>query len=153
MSLQQRLSQIRTSSSDPLDLLHTFETADDARLEADLHRRFSSQRVSGEWFNFSSDVRNYLQELSVDIPAYQPDDYTSAKDRRTLAERTQATHGRPGRPWYKIIAECDKRTEMIIFRVSPAEKEALRHLLGTSKLGSAARDIVLEQACRLPDTK
>ena len=58
---QKRVKQLQTGCSDPLDLLHSFETNYPYRLEKMLHIQYSSQKEYGEWFKLDNEqVGNFL---------------------------------------------------------------------------------------------
>ena len=62
--LQQRLRSIRNSRRAPIELVHTIYSWDYDKVECSLHRIFTAQRVSGEWFNLSPQDLNQLMSMS-----------------------------------------------------------------------------------------
>lgn len=60
-----RLSQLSTGSSSLLFIYKTFLTEDDSQIEAYLHSYFKFQKISGEWFDLSSDDLILLESIVV----------------------------------------------------------------------------------------
>lgn len=58
-----RLGEIQPAYPFPVELIHTIETEDMMALEADLHARFASQRLNGEWFELSPADLEYIKSL------------------------------------------------------------------------------------------
>jgi len=56
-----RLSALRTASPDPLAMLGVIPG--NAPEEADLHRRFASWRITGEWFRGERELLDAIQQL------------------------------------------------------------------------------------------
>jgi hypothetical protein len=56
-----RLAQLQTANPDPIVLLAT--TPGGRALERQLHERFASDRVSGEWFDATDELLNHIAEL------------------------------------------------------------------------------------------
>lgn len=54
-NVQTRLATLQTGSHDPLELVLSIPTTGRYVLEALLHRRFASQRLTGEWFDLTQD--------------------------------------------------------------------------------------------------
>lgn len=61
--LQNRLSQLQTGSPISLKFVHSIKTQDMKALESELHHRFASKRVRGEWFNLSPEDVEYIKTL------------------------------------------------------------------------------------------
>jgi hypothetical protein len=55
VNLKKRLRQLRTGVPHVVKVIHTIESDNPAALEKHWHRRFTKQRVRGEWFNLSAD--------------------------------------------------------------------------------------------------
>jgi hypothetical protein len=60
-----RLSQLRSASFEPLELLGLIEGT--AARERELHKRFSVHRIGGEWFLPHEDILTYFNENSVEV--------------------------------------------------------------------------------------
>lgn len=58
---QKRLNQIQNMSPVPIRMIAAVEG--DRRLEFDIHRRFSSQRLYGEWFEPTETLFNFIDNL------------------------------------------------------------------------------------------
>ncbi len=58
---QKRLNSLKTGSPDELNILKVIKGS--PRLEAELHRRFASDRVRGEWFKPSAALLSFIQTL------------------------------------------------------------------------------------------
>ena len=56
---QQRLGSIKTGSSNKVRIYYV--TPGDMALERDLHRLFAADRVNGEWFIYSSQIRGWIE--------------------------------------------------------------------------------------------
>lgn len=56
---RRRLSGLRTGSSRLLRLFYV--TPGDMELERELHRQFGADRVNGEWFIYSQQIRDWIQ--------------------------------------------------------------------------------------------
>jgi predicted GIY-YIG superfamily endonuclease len=50
---QQRLSQLQTGNSDPLELIETYQSENASKIENALHRHYSYSKMIGEWFDLS----------------------------------------------------------------------------------------------------
>jgi len=48
----------------PLQLLSIIETSEQRKLERKLHIKFNEFNVSGEWFEYSRELKNYIEEYS-----------------------------------------------------------------------------------------
>lgn len=48
-----RLESLQTGNGDELELVFTFETKYDFKLETSLHNSYKSHRTIGEWFQFT----------------------------------------------------------------------------------------------------
>lgn len=59
---KQRLEALQTGNGETLEIVHTFPTRYDYKLEAGLHNSYKSKKTIGEWFEFSekelSEVKN-----------------------------------------------------------------------------------------------
>lgn len=58
-----RLAQLQTASPYPLSLIGVIPKSG-RRVEADLHRRFGEYRITGEWFEPSKEIVDYIMEAS-----------------------------------------------------------------------------------------
>ena len=62
-AVEKRVKQLQTGSSEPIDIIHIFETDFHSKVEKTLHRKFDSKRLEGEWFLLEKeDVDNFLDE-------------------------------------------------------------------------------------------
>lgn len=50
---KQRIRQLQTGNSDPLELIGTYESENASKIETALHNRYSHVRNVGEWFDLS----------------------------------------------------------------------------------------------------
>ena len=63
---ESRLSTLQTSNPKTLRLIHAFEgTGED---EAELHERFAKDRIRGEWFTLSEQIKEYLRSAQEPDP-------------------------------------------------------------------------------------
>jgi excisionase family DNA binding protein len=62
INLKQRLKQIDAAVPSILELFGFIETLESRNLEAKIHRRYSSKRVKGEWFNLEDESLLELQQ-------------------------------------------------------------------------------------------
>lgn len=67
-NLKYRIMQMQISVVAPIRLVGYSQ----GLVETDVHRAFSSARVSGEWFHLTDDLRNYIQENAQ--PAIEQED-------------------------------------------------------------------------------
>lgn len=58
-----RLSSLQTASDTSLRIVHIVECRDALKLEAKLHRKFSSKRLSGEWFELNEQDIEFVKGL------------------------------------------------------------------------------------------
>ncbi len=65
MNLKHRLQNVQTSHPTPLVLAGSQKG--DKRLERELHRRFASLRVNGEWFREVDDLAVYVANLGAAV--------------------------------------------------------------------------------------
>ena len=85
-SVKRRLKALRTSSSEPLEVIAIIEgTRDD---EQALHRRFAVARAQGEWFHPHRRLLEYLDEL-IDG---KPETVADQVFRRRNAQRRAVHH-------------------------------------------------------------
>lgn len=56
--LEKRMEALQTASSTKLTLLLTIPGS--VELETDLHRLFKSYHLSGEWFNYTDEIRHFV---------------------------------------------------------------------------------------------
>lgn len=54
-----RLLQLQTASSNALIILHTIKG--NIKLERELHAKFASDRIHGEWFVFSKEISEFIE--------------------------------------------------------------------------------------------
>lgn len=59
--VEARLRQLQVGSPEELRLLGTLHTEDAAELERELHGRFASYRVRGEWYQAEGELLAFLQ--------------------------------------------------------------------------------------------
>lgn len=52
-TVENRLRQLQTGSPQKIKVIHTFNVDDPNKLESDLHRKYASKRITGEWFKLS----------------------------------------------------------------------------------------------------
>ena len=50
-----RIKQLQTGNAIPLELVETFQTSHDYKMETALHAQFSLKRMEGEWFKLSQE--------------------------------------------------------------------------------------------------
>lgn len=60
-----RLADLQTASAEPLTLELTLE----GDREREMHALFSRYRVSGEWFLYTAEIRNFISAARVNVPA------------------------------------------------------------------------------------
>jgi hypothetical protein len=60
---RKRLHQITAGRPGAIRLIAIIETPDAAALEIELHSRFKSKNISGEWFRLSDEDVQYIQSL------------------------------------------------------------------------------------------
>lgn len=60
---KQRLNQLKLSSSENHELVHTIKTIDKYELEAKLHNKFKDKSTHSEWFELSEDDVKYIVSL------------------------------------------------------------------------------------------
>ena len=69
--VQQRLKQLQTGAHSELNVLDIFESKWGSKIESILHRKYSSNKTSGEWFNLSEEevmnFRNNCQKAHNDL--------------------------------------------------------------------------------------
>jgi hypothetical protein len=69
-SLNNRISALQTGNPDPMILIglipdKTYTTSKSScALEYDLHNRFSHLRKTGEWFEWSHEIQDFLREAA-----------------------------------------------------------------------------------------
>ncbi len=61
--LGRRMTEIKPKPPFDAELIHSFSSADIEQAEIDLHEKFASKRVNGEWFNLDQTDVNYLMNL------------------------------------------------------------------------------------------
>jgi len=76
--LSGRLSALQTGSPLPLSILWRKRVPAAPAVEAALHRRFSSKRVRGEWFDLGPDAARMVSEACEEIAADLPPDIVAA---------------------------------------------------------------------------
>jgi len=64
-NLKQRLSDIQMANPFHLDVVHTIFTGDYDKVEAGLHKIYSQQNVSGEWFSLGPQDLYELKAMTV----------------------------------------------------------------------------------------
>lgn len=60
--LKNRLSSLQTSSAENLCVIGRILTKRPERLEAKLHKRFAKDRVRGEWFRYSDELKSFISK-------------------------------------------------------------------------------------------
>jgi len=61
--VEKRVKQLSTGNSEPIDIIHVFETDFHSKVEKTLHRKFHDKRLEGEWFMLDrEDVASFLTE-------------------------------------------------------------------------------------------
>lgn len=59
--VEKRIKQLKTGNCNEFQIEKVFESKWGSKIEAILHRKFSINRINGEWFNLSqSDVENFM---------------------------------------------------------------------------------------------
>ena len=62
-TVEKRVKQLQTGSSEPIDIIAVFETDFHSKVEKTLHRKYDSKRLEGEWFMLEpEDVTSFLTE-------------------------------------------------------------------------------------------
>ena len=60
---KKRLKELKTANSNDLEVLFEFESKWASKIEANLHRKYKSNKIDGEWFNLTEqDVNDFLKE-------------------------------------------------------------------------------------------
>lgn len=60
-----RIKQLNTGSTSPIDLIHSYSTKYPSKLESSLHRKFKPKKVFGEWYRLDqNDIDNFLNECN-----------------------------------------------------------------------------------------
>lgn len=97
-----RVRRLQTGSPAPIRLVHCLRTPFFREIEQLLHTRFSSQRISGEWFELFDDDLRYIREMDARgwDKAEQEQHEADERERvehperlRELIERVQRTFG------------------------------------------------------------
>jgi len=57
LNIASRKKQLERQLDKPLELLHTIQSDDYSRAEAEMHHRYKHCRMRGEWFNLTPDER------------------------------------------------------------------------------------------------
>lgn len=83
-----RLSHLQTSSPYALELIHHFRPDNAAEVEAQLHKRFASVRLSGEWFRLSE---QQIADIVSKYPAKGGRACHSRENKRPLFASTLST--------------------------------------------------------------
>ena len=60
----QRLRQLQTGSAEQLQLLGVIKAK--ASFESDLQLKFAEDRIRGEWFEATNDLRSYIEQYAAD---------------------------------------------------------------------------------------
>lgn len=60
---QNRIKHFDTQMPVKVEIVHTIQTDDMRRLEEELHGRFESQRVTGEWFDLGEDDVGFITSI------------------------------------------------------------------------------------------
>lgn len=61
--VEKRVKQLSTGSSEPIDIIHVFETNFHSKVEKNLHVKHRSKRLEGEWFLLDNeDVDDFINE-------------------------------------------------------------------------------------------
>ena len=64
--IKQRLKALQTGSVSELEVLSLIYSETPYTLEKNLHNRFASKRLRGEWFNLEGSDIEYIMKLSTD---------------------------------------------------------------------------------------
>jgi len=60
--VKRRLKELKTSNPNPLEIVATFETKHNRKLETSFHNYYKHKNVNGEWFSLSSnEVERFLE--------------------------------------------------------------------------------------------
>lgn len=60
---RKRLTQLRTGSPHPIEVVHTLRTAHFRAIERTLHVKFRDKRGTGEWFALSDEDIEYIKSI------------------------------------------------------------------------------------------
>lgn len=63
-NLQKRLSTLQVCSAEKLKVVATFEGGKE--LETSLHEKFKEDRINGEWFRYSRNIKGFLIDCRVE---------------------------------------------------------------------------------------
>lgn len=62
-NLEARIASLQTGSPDTIEVIHTIKTSNMTMLENELHNKFESKRVRGEWFKLNDWDVEYIKGL------------------------------------------------------------------------------------------
>lgn len=63
INAKRRLSELRSQLFDDLELLKIIESDRSALLEKELHEKFKSYHIKGEWFKYNSNLKDFIEKL------------------------------------------------------------------------------------------
>ena len=65
--VEQRIKQFKTGNSSDFQILDIFESKWGTKIEANLHRRFESKKIEGEWFYLTNEDISTFNKQCKDI--------------------------------------------------------------------------------------
>jgi hypothetical protein len=57
-----RYASLSTAAAEPLEIIYEIHIVDGAPLERELHKRFSHLRQRGEWFQYSVEIKDFIDD-------------------------------------------------------------------------------------------
>jgi len=92
-SLYSRLSSLQTGNVTKLDLLGIITGYTDK--ESELHLKFDKYRIRGEWFEYTEEIKNYIETNRIEYEIKCPNTtYNKEAKKRYEAKRTKINYNR-----------------------------------------------------------
>jgi len=66
-SVETRIKEFKTGNSNDFKIISVFESKWATKIEANLHNRFKSSNLGGEWFNLSPDIDFNFTKICQDL--------------------------------------------------------------------------------------